>query len=178
VKLLLQILTLLSLSLGLSGCGNKQGDQERPLRNFTVKGVVIDIQDEGRTMIIDHEEMPGYMGAMTMPFRVNDPAESNGISPGDEIKFTYQVAELSSWIEDIQTTGKKVSLKKVSDNSGQPSKLLKVGEAFPDFELIDENGAEVRLADYRGSVIALTFIFYPLPGSRILPHNDAELQGG
>jgi protein SCO1/2 len=169
MKLLLQILTLLCLSLALSACGKKQGDKERSHKNFTVKGVVIDIQDEGRTMIIDHEEMPGYMGAMTMPFRVKDSSESNDISLGDEIEFTYQVAELSSWIEDIHPTGKKVSLKKVSDSSSHSSKLLKVGDLLPDVELLDEHSEPVHLKAYRGSVVALTFIFTRCPVPEYCP---------
>ncbi|MCZ6673036.1 MAG: SCO family protein, partial [Verrucomicrobia bacterium] len=128
-----------------------------------------EIQDEGRTVVIDHEEMPGYMGAMIMHFRVKNPAEVEGVSPGDEIQFTYQVAELSSWIEDLKTTGKKVEVNSPAPKSTSSSKLLKVGDPLPDFELLDEQGKPIQLSDYRGSVVALTFVFTRCPVPEYCP---------
>ena len=126
------------------------------------------VEDEGRTLVIDHEEMPGYMGAMTMPFRTKDVSESEGLNPGDEILFTYKVAELSSWIEAVSKTGNTKTIE-VTPAKPEPSSLLKPGEAFPDFELFDEHGDLVNLAKYRGSVVALTFIFTRCPVPEYCP---------
>lgn len=151
----------------LTACQKQQAEKE-VLKEFTVKGVVVRVEDEGRTMIIKHEEMPGYMGAMTMPFRVKEPSEADGIKPGDEIEFTYKVAELSSWIEDLSKTGKQEVIQETPAKSDQSS-LLKPGDLFPDFALLDENGQPVQLADYRGSVVALTFIFTRCPVPEYCP---------
>jgi protein SCO1/2 len=160
---------LIGLSLVLFGCSNQESGSAEALKTFTVKGIVRGIDDEGRTLVIKHEEMPGYMGAMTMPFRVKAPSQTEGLAPGDEIIFTYQVAELSSWIEAIQPTGTKVELPPLPGKADQSSHLLKAGDLFPGCKLINENGETIRLEDYRGSVIALTFIFTRCPVPEYCP---------
>ena len=166
---LISLLIMLGIFLLHCGCSKDAGEQSKAIRSFVVQGVVIDIQDEGRTVVIDHEEMPGYMGAMTMPFRVKFPEEVEDLSPGAEIQFIYKVAELSSWVEDIEPTGKKVDLPEGPEFKDQSSKLLKIGDLFPDFELFDEYGKTVELKGYRGSVLTLTFIFTRCPVPEYCP---------
>lgn len=163
------ILLLICLMGLQSGCTKKEPPTSEALKEFTVKGIVIRVEDEGRTLVLKHEAMPGYMGAMTMPFRVKKPEEVDGISPGDEIRFTYKVAELSSWVEDLQPTGNKEEIQAEPARKEPSSKLLKVGELFPDFQLLDENGSTVQLTDYRGSAVALTFIFTRCPVPEFCP---------
>lgn len=153
---------LLLIPLIFISCSKSEDSSGEALKQFRVKGVVVKVEDEGRTMIIDHEAMPDYMGAMTMPFRVKDVIETEGIHPGDEILFTYKVAELSSWIEAVSKTGNTTSIEAAPAKS-EPSNLLKPGEVFPDFELLDEHGNQVNLTKFRGSVVALTFIFTRCP---------------
>lgn len=155
--------------LGITACAPKEDSSDPNLKTFDVKGVLLRVENEGRTLIIDHEEMPGYMGAMTMPFRVKDTAESKKAEPGDEITFTYKVAELESWVEDIKPTGVRKELAIPEPDPSLKKKRLKLGEPFPDFKLLNENGDEVRLADYRGNVVALTFIFTRCPVPEYCP---------
>lgn len=44
--------------------------------------------------------------------------------------------------------------------SAEESEMLKIGEAAPDFELADENGETVRLADFRDKS-GVVLMFYP-----------------
>lgn len=48
----------------------------------------------------------------------------------------------------------------------EAAKTLKVGDKAPDFNLTDQNGREVRLADYRGknSVVLAFYIKADTPG--------------
>ena len=54
-----------------------------PEQMFNVRGVIRAPYADGE-IAIQHEEIPGYMPAMTMPFRV-DPAEVRDLSPGDRV---------------------------------------------------------------------------------------------
>jgi len=154
---------MIGLPLTLAACTGQNSEESKVLKEFRVKGFIQNIQDEGRTLIIDHEEMPGYMSAMTMPFHVKDPNESKDLTTGNEILFTYKVEEFSSWVEAIEKTGNQKEVPKGPQQNDQSSSLLKIGDPFPYFELIDEYGNKLQLKDYQGHVLALTFIFTRCP---------------
>ena len=51
-------------------------------------GKVIEVDRAAARLVIDHQDIPGYMGAMTMPYVVSAPDLLDGIKPGMTIKFT------------------------------------------------------------------------------------------
>src|SRR5687767_4301262 len=74
-------------------------------RSFQVRGVLQELKAGGKTAVITHEEIPGYMDAMTMPFNVRDTNEITLLKPGDQISFRLRVTDNESWIEQIIKTG-------------------------------------------------------------------------
>ena len=50
-------------------------------------GKVIRIDRAAEKLVIDHEAIPGYMGAMTMPYAVSSPNMLDYVEPGMDIKF-------------------------------------------------------------------------------------------
>lgn len=40
-------------------------------------------------MNIHHEDIPGYMNAMTMSFEPGAPGQLDGLSEGDQVVFTF-----------------------------------------------------------------------------------------
>jgi protein SCO1/2 len=154
----------------LAGCGN--GDDNRTAAPaatvYQVTGVVQRLEMAKNKVIIDHAEIPDYMPAMIMPFRVKDPALLDGLDPGDEIRFDFHVTPDRSWIGSIAKTGRKVAVTEVQPE--QPdAKLLKVGDEMADFRFTDENGDRVSLHDFRGKVVAFTFIFTRCPVPEYCP---------
>ncbi len=68
---LLRLVTAcLFLPLVLSACA----------RHYRVEGLVLDVSRQQRTMIVSHRAIPGYMGAMAMPFQVQQPRECTRIA--------------------------------------------------------------------------------------------------
>ena len=64
------------------------GAAETDLRTFEVRGVVERlILDKGEA-VIRHDAIPGYMKAMTMPFRAKESQDLAGLKPGDTITLT------------------------------------------------------------------------------------------
>ncbi len=49
------------------------------------------VEDDGTTMTVRHEEIPGYMAAMTMPFKVGEASLLDGLEYGDKIQFELVV---------------------------------------------------------------------------------------
>jgi uncharacterized cupredoxin-like copper-binding protein len=59
---------------------------------FEGKGVVIAIVAAKRQVVLDHEEIEGFMDAMTMGYPVASEALLQGLNPGDVIKFQIDAA--------------------------------------------------------------------------------------
>lgn len=137
--------------------------QAEDTRDFTVRGVVRETRPAKSQLIVKHEEIPGYMDAMTMPFKVRDPKILESVKPGDAITFQLHVTEEDHWIDGVKIVGTgepEAPRKKVMDIAP-----FKPGDPLPDLTFIDELGKPLRLQDYQGKALALTFIYTrcPLP---------------
>jgi protein SCO1 len=136
-------------------------------RTFLVKGVVQDLPPNGRTAIVEHEAIPGFMEAMTMPIEVQDPSELESIAPGDEILFRLVVTEDDAWMDQVTRIGTAAIQSKPETGLRQVRWVdpLEVGDELPDYSLTNQLGQEFQLHSFRGQALALTFIFTrcPLP---------------
>src|SRR5688572_24788543 len=52
---------------------------------YNVKGVIKEISTNGMQAQIAHEDIPGYMDAMTMMFDVKNSNELAGLAPNDQV---------------------------------------------------------------------------------------------
>jgi len=135
-------------------------------REFLVRGVIQEIKREGEIAIIDHEEIPGYMKRMIMPFRAKDPAVFAGRKPNDRVSFRLVVTELESWVDRVTKIGEgPVDLKKPRREFRLVREVqpLEVGDRIPNYPMTNELGQAVRLHDFKGKAVALTFIFTRCP---------------
>ena len=71
-------------------------------QEFTVEGDVVGVLDNGRALIIDHEEIPDFMGAMEMQFEVSDPSQASALAIGDRIRFILVVTDRDMIIDSIE----------------------------------------------------------------------------
>ncbi len=153
----------------IAACGPNSSEEDA-VKSFHVKGYVENVLDKNDRLMVDHEEMPGYMPPMIMLFNVADPQSAVGLEPGQQIRFVYKVTNQRSWIEDIEPTGEKrdprASVTSRSDSFGE---LLEIGDPLPDYAFLDEEGQPIALSDYRGSVIAISFIFTRCPVPEYCP---------
>jgi len=57
-------------------------------RTWTLRGIVRAVLPKANVIILTHEDIPGYMAAMTMGFPVNDPKLFEGLDIGEAVRFT------------------------------------------------------------------------------------------
>jgi protein SCO1/2 len=140
-------------------------------REFFTRGVIRQIAPGGKTAVIRHEEIPGYMPKMTMELTVKQTNELSGLNIGDEIAFRLVATADTHWIDSIHRV-KLAPPGEVPPPSRQAAlnppihdPELKPSEAMPDFEFLSETGQRVKFSDYWGKALAFTFIFTrcPLP---------------
>jgi Cu/Ag efflux protein CusF len=99
------IVVLLASLLFVACGGATDSEAEAPAEETTVyevRGQFVMFQYGGEAIRVDHEEIPGFMAAMRMDFRPKDPAEVEGLKPGDKIAFRYVVGEKGSYIEGVE----------------------------------------------------------------------------
>jgi len=54
----------------------------------TGEGTVIALVTGSHQIVVDHDEIKGFMDAMTMGYNVNSPSLLKGLKPGDKVRFT------------------------------------------------------------------------------------------
>jgi protein SCO1/2 len=155
---------LIVLILMIAGC-SRQEPQETELVTFPLKGRVVSLDTTAQRIMIAHEEIPNYMMAMTMPFKVKNPALMEGLVPGDSVVATLAVSHTESWLETVQKVSGTEPVEVLSADDILLARLFKVGDVIPDNALTNQSGKRIRFSDFRGKVVALTFVYTrcPLP---------------
>ena len=151
----------LSLMFMMS-CGENRKNGDLEFVTLEIRGKVISVDPPKHSLTISHEEIPNYMMGMTMPFRVKDSTLLAGLQPGDSVRGTLAVSRVESWIASLTVTG-----------NGEPPKGItaedlvrhevKIGETIPEFALTNQNGRRIRFSNFRGEVLAVTFIYTRCP---------------
>jgi protein SCO1/2 len=138
-------------------------------QRYPLKGKVVEVDLDNRKVTIAHEDIPGFMPAMTMPFVVleKDTALLEGVGPGDEITATLVAPDSRYWLEELVVVRKGTP--DPNATPPPPSHEAHPGDAMPDVGLVDQDGRPLRLADYHGKVVALTFVFTRCPLSDFCP---------
>jgi protein SCO1/2 len=72
------------------------------VRTYVVRGIPRKIDEAGGSVTIEHEEIKGFMDAMTMPFPVSDPALFKQMTVGQPIRFTLRVAGWEMQITKVE----------------------------------------------------------------------------
>lgn len=145
---------------------------------YRVKGEVRSIDAAENSIRIAHEEIPDYMPAMVMPFSVKEKTVLKGLLPGDRVSFHLVVTEDDSWISSITREQAQHAAAAGSPEPDESERVQK-GETMPDFTLTDQEGRAMRLSDFRGKAVLVTFIYTrcPLPNfCPLMSKNFADLQ--
>lgn len=142
---------------------------------YAGRGVVKELEPDGRTVVVQHEAISNYMAAMTMPFEAHDTNQLRGLHPGDAIKFNLYVTPTDGWIGDITretTNGLPVSTATAASPWIQVSKAvepLDEGDLLPEYHFTNELGQPVHLSQFKGGVLAFTFFFTSCPFPNFCP---------
>lgn len=165
-------LTLLLLTL-IVGCAKKE-DKRIDLVTFPLRGEVVEVDTVKNRVMVAHEEIPNYMAAMTMPFKVKDHTLLSELSVGDTIQATLAVSRTESWLETITVVGKGVAPDPKWVEGQILAKVLKEGDQLPDDTYLNQDEKKIRFSNYRGKAVGITFIYSrcPLPDYCILMSNN------
>ncbi len=132
-------------------------------KRYPIKGKVVSVDAGKKKATIDHEEIPGFMDAMTMDFTIKDDWVWDELKPGSEIRGELVVGSSADdpyWIEKLGIIA--------AANPNQPAlpineNFAQIGKETPDFTLTNQDGKRISLKDFRGKALAITFIYAQCP---------------
>lgn len=159
------IVLLLTAVFVFTAC---QSDLDKPsatAKRYPIKGVVVSIDKSAKKATIDHENIEGFMEAMTMDFPIHADWVWDDLAPGAEIRAELVVdstAREPYWLENI---GIIANAKAGQSEPEKNPNFAQIGKQVPDFSLTNQDGKKISLSDFRGRALAITFIFArcPLP---------------
>ena len=148
------------VSLLLAACSRPAPKVTPVSQIYPVRGTVVSVAPEQKHLRLAHEDIPGFMEAMTMEFDVATSAEIAALLPGDIITGKLEVTETHTTLLAIQKVG-HTAPPNPPVQAGAPAP----GSLLPDATLLDDTGKLLRISDLRGKTLALTFIYTrcPLP---------------
>jgi protein SCO1 len=167
------IWALLAGGLAASGCS-----KPAPAKQYPLKGQVLSVNVAQQQLTIKHEDIPGLMPGMTMSFPVSKPELLTGREPGELVTATLEVTDALGRITAIERVG-FTPLPTDTNAAAMAGSLLKVGDPVPDAAFLDQTNARRSIAQWRGSVTLVTFIYTrcPLPNfCPLMNQNFVKLQ--
>lgn len=152
-------------------------------QRFPLTGEIVRVEADRKVLVVKHDEIKGYMPAMTMEFVVA-PADLAAAKPGQRIRAEMVTSKTGDfrlekiWPND-QAAADTVSagarqLAEDTHNRGKNA-YREIGEALPDFALYDQEGRVVQSARFRGKQIMINFIFSRCPVATMCPASTSKM---
>jgi protein SCO1/2 len=166
----------------LAGCHSGQNSDTQSNNGagvtvYHLRGKVVSTDAVHGIVVLDHEAIPGFMEAMTMPYQLKDPSIVSELNPGDVITADVLVSKSA---EETVVLDHIVVVAQARPDY-KPAVFYHVpaaGDKVPDFSLRNQDGRKIHLGEFKGKMLLLTFIYTrcPLPNfCPLVTHNFAVI---
>lgn len=163
----------------IAGCnsGSSTATKKYQVKTFPVKGQVI--ATDATHVTLDHDAVPGFMEAMTMPYKLKDPSIVSELHPGDRISARIVVQQDDAGFRSPELDNIVVIAQARPDyKPAVQYNIPKPGDAVPDFKLLNQDSRTIQIKQFRGKVLVATFIYTRCPLADYCPRmsrNFAEI---
>lgn len=130
------------------------------VKRYKLKGKVVSVDKAAKKAEIAHEEISGFMPAMTMKFAIRDDWVWDELTPNSEIQADLVVDKGDYWLENLG-----ISALPNANQSPLPvnEKFAQIGQQIVDFTLTNQDGKPISNKDFKGKAWAVTFIYVQCP---------------
>ncbi len=150
---------LLLIFLTIIGCENKKYD---------VTGTIIEVRTDVNEFLIHHDEIPGFMMAMTMPFSLKDSLDIKNYTIGDSVQFKLIIKHDKALAYQFKLLGKgTISLP--SNWLDDEYTAIEIGEIIQNVTLLNTDSNTVSLKESDGKFRLITYIFSRCPMPNMCP---------
>jgi protein SCO1/2 len=176
--------------LGVGAGCSRDGSAGKPppatakaAERHAIRGEVISIDAARKVLIVKHEEIKGYMPAMTMEFIV-EARDLAAARPGQHIRAEmipskdgdFRLEKI--WPDEAADAAAiAAAARRLREDTHTRGKnaYREVGEAMPEFALFDQEGKVISSGRFRGKQIMLNFIFTRCPVATMCPASTAKM---
>jgi len=185
---ILLLLPAFSLSLVVAGCHStpvassssleSSSAAQQQFKTYPLRGKVVSTNPATGEVTLDHQAIPGFMDAMTMPYKLRDSRILSELHPGDLLTadlLVSQAADASVFVDHIVIVGQA----RADYRPAVQFHVPQPGDAVPDFHLVNQDGRPIDLAQFHGKALLLTFIYTRCPLPDFCPrvtHNFAVIE--
>ena len=163
----------------LAGCHSNQPDAasdstEQNFKIYKLRGKVVSTNAATGEVTLDHEAIPGFMDAMTMPYKLKDPSILSELHPGDVITADVLVrrtpmptfCSITSW-----------SSRRASPTTSPPSSITcpRPATRCPISSCATRMAARFIWLSSAAKTLLITFIYTRCPLPDFCPLRDAQL---
>ncbi len=150
---------------------------------YALTGVIVSVDLAKKVVVVFHDEIKGYMPAMTMEFLVSS-GDAAVAKEGQKIRAEmipskggdFRLEKI--WPNDTATTSTvaagAMQLRQDTFTRGKNA-YREVGEAIPDFALFDQEGRVVQSGRFRGKRVMINFIFTRCPVQTMCPASTTKM---
>ena len=154
MKFLITLLLLLAI-----GCSKK---------SYPVRGTILEIRTESKEFLIHHDEIPGFMMAMTMPFALQDSSDITHFSVGDSVHFQLIMEKNQAVASNFQLQGQGI-VPDYNDDWNDNYTPLEIGEIIDNATFLDLDSHNVALSEADGKFRFISYIFTRCPLPNMCP---------
>jgi protein SCO1/2 len=137
---------------------------------YEVTGVVLDMDENANSILVDHDSISGFMMPMVMPFKIKNKTILKNITIHDSISFDFIITEKTSYAENFKKLGKSF-LKFEEDEFWEDDEYQQkeIGQELSEVNFIDTKRDLTSLNQLRDSYIFISFIFTRCPVPNMCP---------
>jgi protein SCO1/2 len=180
----LRLLLPLVVALLAAGCSRPAEKDPGPAAaSYAIRGEIVGLDHARRVLLIHHEEIPGYMPAMTMEFsaagvdltklREGQRLAARMGAPVDGV-FPLTEFRLLDSPDDRAVAAAALALRQDTHTRGKHT-YREVGETAPTFTLYNQDGKATAFDHFRGKRVVLNFIFTRCPVATMCPAATAKM---
>ena len=143
----------------------------RTPEKYQVTGIIKEINDSKRTLLIDHNEIPGFMVPMVMYFNLHESVNSSFLSIDDSVSFDLVITNKNNYTLNYTILGKKSNINDFwsEEESDNKYSLKEPSEIIEDVTLLNINNEEVNLSEFNSDFVVISFIFSRCPMPNMCP---------
>jgi protein SCO1/2 len=163
-----RVVALLVLLAAAASCSNA--------KTYEMRGQILGINRDKMEILVKHDEIPGLMAAMTMPWKVQQASMLDNLGTGDLIATEIVVDNSQGVITKITKLGTAKPDTPSPAGVAKPGvRYLSPGDQVPNQAFVNQDGGAVDFNSIRGNrAMAVTFIYTKCPIPTFCPAMDRQ----